>query len=262
VSAIIGNVPSFDDQRRELSRLLRDSLPAERAARIEALIRDSIAITTRKTKKTDTATGASRLGGVPDLPNGSAWPSKRDGGVDFVGQLRLEDLAPFDIHHRLPANGLLSFFHGFLTNGEYEAEARIFYFPDARHGLSPCEPPQVARLRGRPTPRGIDFAPMALLPPHCSPLVPREGKDDPYVELFDTLYQTYGDEDVWFHGLFGFDRPREGEQRADEEVLLRLDANDAPYDFVEAACAYYFIPRADLTRMNLANVRLYEGASL
>jgi uncharacterized protein YwqG len=249
----------YDAQRRELAGLLRKTLSAERAARIESLVRDTIAITTRKAKKADAAIGASRLGGCPDLPKGTPWPAKKDGAIDFVGQLRLEDLVPHDVHRKLPPRGLLSFFHGVLTNGEYEAEARVFFFPDAPAGLAPVDPP---RRRGRPKPVGIDFAPVAMLPPHSSPLVPLEGQDDPYCELFDGHYGVYGDEGHPFHGLFGFDRPLEGEQRAEEEILLRLDALGVPYDFVEAACAYYFVPREALARADFSTVRLHEGASI
>ncbi len=256
-------MPSFADQRRTLSALLHGALPSPRASHIESLIRDTIAITPRKPKKPDSVLGASRLGGCPDLPIGSAWPTKEDGRVDFVAQLRLEDLAPLDAHHRLPPTGLVSFFHGYRTSGEYEAEARVLYFPDAPHGLAPIAPPH---RRGLPKPVGIDFAPMAMLPPHSSPLVPLElvGASDPYAALFDAHYRIHDDDDnVRFHGLFGFDRPLEAEQRADEEVLLRLDATGGvPYDFVEAACAYYFIARDDLARRDFSKVRLYEGASI
>jgi hypothetical protein len=249
-------LPPIDDQRRELSALLRGALPPERAERIESLMRDTISITLRNARKADNAVGASRLSGCPDLPAGMAWPTKADGAVRFVGQLRLEDLAPFDVHHKLPPRGLLSFFHGFLTNGEYGIEGRVFYFPEL-DGFAPVVPPE---SRGRPRATGITFGALAMLPPHNSPLVPYQGPDDPYVDLFDAHYRMY-DGEFEFHGLFGFDRPREGEQRADEEILLRLDP-PAPYDFVEAACAYYFIPRDALAGADFSTTRLYEGASI
>jgi uncharacterized protein YwqG len=251
-------VTIYDDQRRELLTVLRAALPAARADRIASLVRDTIAITPRKAKKADSMLGATRLGGCPDLPIGAEWPAKQDGDVEFVGQLRLEDLAPFDVHEKLPARGLLSFFHGFLTNGQYDAEARVMYFPDAPRGLATLIPPG---RRSGPKPVAIDFAPLAMLPPHSSSLVPFEGDDDPYIELFDLRYGMY-DASFWFHGLFGFDRPMESEQRDDEEILLRLDACGVPYDFCEAACAYYFIPRDALARGDFSTARLHEGASI
>ncbi len=248
----------YAEQRTKLHELLRTKLPAARADHIASLVRDTIAITPRKAKKADAALGATRLGGVPDLPEGWPYPEKADGGVEFVGQLRLEDLAPFDIHRRLPPKGLLSFFHGYLTNGNYEAEATVYLFPSAPKDLVSVMPPG---YRKPPKPTGIDFTAMAMLPPHSSSLVPLEGPKDPYCDLFDAHYGM-DDADFWFHGLFGFDRPYEGEQRDDEEILLRLDACGVPYEFVEAACAYYFIPRGDLAVADFDHVRLHEGATI
>lgn len=252
----------YDEQRRALGDLLRASLPAARAAHIEALIRDVIAIVPRKARKADAALGASRLGGIPDLPVDEAWPTKEDGEVHFVAQLRLEDLAPFDLHRRLPPRGLLSFFQGFGTRGAYAIDGRARYFPDAPSGLAPL--PRPGRRKGFKI-VGVDFEPRAMLPPHSSRWVPLEGPDDPYVALFDGLYRTYAEDDDYtrFHGLFGFDRPRELEQREGEVLLLRLDQGDGvPYDFVESVCAYYLIQEPALCAADFTSVRLHEGASI
>ena len=80
----------FDEQRAELRRLLRAHLSSDRAATIEALVRDTIAIAPRKARKADTAVGASRLGGVPDLPDRMPWP-------DVAGK-RCLDVGTYDGH--------------------------------------------------------------------------------------------------------------------------------------------------------------------
>jgi hypothetical protein len=54
--------------------------------------------------------GHSRFGGLPDLPEGTPWPVARKVALTFVGQLRLDDLAPLGVSPPLPAQGLLSFF--------------------------------------------------------------------------------------------------------------------------------------------------------
>jgi uncharacterized protein YwqG len=252
----------YSEQRRALGDLLRAALPAKPAAHIESLIRDVIAIVPRKARKADAALGVSRLGGAPDLPAGESWPAMDGGEVHFVAQLRLEDIAPLDLHRSLPARGLLSFFQGFGTEGEYVIEGQVRYFPDAPKGLAPL--PRPGRRKGFEI-VGVDFEPRAMLPPHSSGLVPFEGADDPYVALFDEHYRTYteGDDYARFHGLFGFDRPRELEQRDGERMLLRLDAADGvAYEFVESVCAYYWIPEAALAATDFTQARLYEGASI
>jgi hypothetical protein len=259
VSAVVA--AAFAEQRRTLHQLLLGHLPAPRANHIATLVRDAIAIVPRAARRADAAIGASRLGGQPDLPPGTTWPTAPGGAVDFVAQLRLEQLAELDIHHRLPPRGLLSFFHAYRTDGVYELEARVFYYPDVA-GFVPLRPPG---RRGKPAPIGIDFAPRALLPPHSSQLVPRPGAADAYAEVYDEVYRTHGDAPERFHGLFGFDRPFEDEQRADEDLLLRIDEDAAPYDFVEAVCAYYFVSHDELGHGELApgplrTARMHEGA--
>lgn len=60
--------------------------------------------------------GASKLGGVPDLPTGWAWPEWRGEPMAFIAQVRLDEAAPYDAEGALPHAGLLSFF--FATDCE------------------------------------------------------------------------------------------------------------------------------------------------
>jgi hypothetical protein len=55
--------------------------------------------------------GTSRLGGLPDLPHGVVWPTYKDGRpLDFVAQMKLDEVARHDANHSLPSKGWLSFF--------------------------------------------------------------------------------------------------------------------------------------------------------
>ena len=55
--------------------------------------------------------GASRLGGLPDLPPKETWPAMKSAPMSFVGQIRLQDAHGMDGAAALPAGGLLSFFY-------------------------------------------------------------------------------------------------------------------------------------------------------
>lgn len=57
--------------------------------------------------------GTTRLGGQPDLPDGVDWPrtdAPDETPMSFFAQVRLDEVARFDLECRLPAQGLLSFF--------------------------------------------------------------------------------------------------------------------------------------------------------
>lgn len=75
------------------------------------------------------AVGASRLGGLPDLPDGQAWPSMNGAPMSFVGQIRLQDAHTLDGGNALPAAGLLAFFYD-ASQQTYGAD------PNDRAGLS------------------------------------------------------------------------------------------------------------------------------
>jgi uncharacterized protein YwqG len=88
---------------------------------LETLIQDSIRITVRPVEDVSVAIGASKLGGEPDLPEGSAWPTGKGLPLSFIAQIRLADVAPFDPQHALPPSGLLSFFYD-ATQQTYGAD--------------------------------------------------------------------------------------------------------------------------------------------
>jgi Domain of unknown function (DUF1963) len=59
--------------------------------------------------------GASKVGGLPDLPAGVDWPAWHE-PMAFLGQFNLGEIAPHDSAGALPPHGLLSFF--WETDGE------------------------------------------------------------------------------------------------------------------------------------------------
>nr|MBF6591327.1 DUF1963 domain-containing protein [Ktedonobacterales bacterium] len=81
------------------------------AATLAQLARPSIRLTSRRADEASLAIGASKLGGLPDLPPDVPWPARAGAPLAFVAQVRLDDVAPFDVTHVLPATGLLTFFY-------------------------------------------------------------------------------------------------------------------------------------------------------
>jgi hypothetical protein len=55
--------------------------------------------------------GGSRIGGLPDLPGGVAWPARRGRHLALMAQLDLAALRPADWRNELPASGHLYFFY-------------------------------------------------------------------------------------------------------------------------------------------------------
>lgn len=87
--------------------------------------------------------GASKLGGLPDVPAGFVWPrfesgnaylEKRARPLSFMAQFALAEVSAFDRDGLLPREGLLSFFYDCDTqpwgfDPKDKGCARVFYFP-------------------------------------------------------------------------------------------------------------------------------------
>lgn len=86
--------------------------------------------------------GISKLGGLPDLPPGLAWPTWKTGPLTFAAQVNLAGLSASDL---LPNVGLLSFFYdseqsawGFDPN--HKEGFRLWYFPETSQLIRAVEP--------------------------------------------------------------------------------------------------------------------------
>ncbi|MGB4774617.1 MAG: DUF1963 domain-containing protein [Daejeonella sp.] len=79
-----------------------------RFAEIEELMRPGIDFSL---EKTETKGIVSRIGGVPDLAPGQAWPEQNCSPLTFVAQILISDeIKALDLENVLPQTGLLSFF--------------------------------------------------------------------------------------------------------------------------------------------------------
>jgi uncharacterized protein YwqG len=81
------------------------------ADRLLPLVRPAVRLRTRPDEDDGLPTGASKIGGAPDLPSPDAWPIWKSRPLSFLAQLNLADLAPFACCDVLPRSGLLQFFY-------------------------------------------------------------------------------------------------------------------------------------------------------
>lgn len=77
------------------------------------LVRDQVVMHTTPIALEELPLGASRIGGVPDLPRDMSWPMGPSGGpLGFLAQVDLEEAAPHEHSGLLPRSGWLCFFYG------------------------------------------------------------------------------------------------------------------------------------------------------
>lgn len=275
--------PSRDQVLAELARqrsaagaalAAAGSSPGEVAALLEAG-REAIGIRIRPARAADLRPGATRLGGLPDLPAGVPWPEGSGGGepsggrrrgaryvFDFVGQLRLEEIAPFDVRDQLPHEGLLSFFVGHdlgPEGGDAELAHRVdLHLPGVALRQDPGDTATRPRHLRPPRPRGVTWVPVFALPPPWSLRSP-DTTTGAYEAAWEAIYRP--DEPVLpFSGLLGFDRPRADTPGPGERMLLRLEGGEGvPYLLYEAVNVTFVFRDGPF---DLGTVRVYEGAQL
>src|SRR5438067_705103 len=85
-----------------LSRVIKD---------IDRLARQSIRLLATESDESLIKVGASKLGGVPDLPPGAAWPELKGLPQSFIAQIRLDEVRMYDTDKVLSQSGMLWFFY-------------------------------------------------------------------------------------------------------------------------------------------------------
>lgn len=204
---------------------------------------------------TPVAPCGSRFWGNPDLPRGYGYPSYCDAWGDpceyqFVCQLNLTEVAPFDSAGRLPHRGLLSFF------------ARIDHYLgrfdcDTPLGGHISDPSQVCVLYfpevGEAGPRR-DFDELVLLDEADRPFNPRE-----LPIRYSLAPQADRPEE---HALFAAPTHREWEgwdpPCEDWEILLQVDSFDGAdfhLNFMDCGVLAFLIDPSDLACRRFDRVR-------
>jgi hypothetical protein len=189
----------------------------KRAARLVASAADDDAL----------ESGASKLGGAPDVPSSFAWPSHEDRPMVFVAQLRLSALAEFDDDALVPRDGLVLFF---VDEGEEGAQRTsaglgkgkvIRLAQDAK--LTRCRSPESPSAPAR----ALTLAETISLPIPPSPFVDLDSfharERSVYEALLGELSPTRPAHQVL--GYVGAPDP-DGIQDGDTRLLLQVDLGE------------------------------------
>ncbi|HUH83153.1 MAG TPA: DUF1963 domain-containing protein [Stellaceae bacterium] len=146
--------------------------------------------------------GATRFGGAPDLPEGTAWPRGSDGRLaNFFAQLDFADLAVRIDAPELPREGLLSLVATSIETGlELIGVTALMTLPGTP--LMCAEAPEssllVAPERAAPAPIHVRFARYLSLPRHSRAfrraLAPKVRDDEAFAAFIDEFLLRQNDE--------------------------------------------------------------------
>lgn len=215
---------------------------------IVQLAKPAIHMTRTPTPDDNMAVGASKLGGLPDLPQGFSWPYRGEKPLTFIGQFNLAEIAPYDIEAILPKRGLLSFFFEAdeVPWGEYDQRDgwHISYIEDANIGLVRTAHPvhQGAWGQIKPLPaHSLTFAQKWSLPLGDGPW---EAAYDP--QNSPMQYESYWD--MWalaypepHHHLLGYPFPVQGNVIREcvvQSGQIKLGSQTQPQSYRDEQKAY------------------------
>jgi len=278
--------------RETILRTLGEAGHAEHAPLVESLMLPAIQVVAAKLAErpqeddgasleaalADLPLGASRFGGLPDLPPGVEWPSRDDVPMEFVAQLRLADAAPHDPLGRLPARGSLLFFYNsqwltFDQDSDHACCAVIFH--DGDDAVLVRTPPPRVDYQGEydPEPRlapyihglaRLTFAPFVMTPGGVSPFV----TGTPLEPIWQDFHAYHGgamspSPNFQCNHLLGYvdgqDYVDAHAHGTDDQLLFQIDSDDAAtFQWGDCDRLYFMLRKDELAARDFAKVRLYS----
>ena len=263
--------------RDELQSKLREAGLSPIAKELANLSKECVRMRTAPCANESISVGASKFGGLPDLPPKITWPRWKTGYLTFVAQVNLAELPASD---SLPTVGMLSFFYdreqsawGFDPN--HKEGFRLWYFPETSQLIRTVEPESFMFPCAR-----LSFEPFLSLPDSSEEafrdLLLNIGSDELYygfVEKYagpEPQHQILGSprvlqgdmplecqlvtNGVYAGNASGYKNPRRKELEsgsADWTLLLQIDSDDnAKMMWGDAGMLYVWIRRQDLASRN------------
>ncbi len=194
-------------------------------ADLEKAIRPSIRMRTRRANDQQIGRGVSKIGGIPDLPEKTAWPQWKGFPLAFIAQVNMADVAGYDLAGALPQTGLLSFFYdarqetwGF--DPQDRGSWRVLFFEGDPSTLRRAEPPKNLPKECRFRQCQVTFSTELTLPPWESIFMERlELTEKETNAYFDLLERTSGEADL-VHRLLGHPNPIQGEMQLECQLTF------------------------------------------
>jgi uncharacterized protein YwqG len=246
---------------------------------IEYIARPSIRLKTTQVDEITLALGASKLGGLPDLPKGVVWPEKQRQPQSFIAQIHLADVRAYDIDNVLPEAGMLWFFYDSMqeTFGESPADRAgwsVIFAEDVplKRALAPAHLPPESQFHAC----ALAFASEYTLSLQPQLEIPAFDWSTDEQEQYEQLLSTFPDVadhatihnrllgnpdtiqddmrqqcQLTAHGVTDIDDPRAADLLKGAmqwQLLLQVDSNEQAAGMLWAnnGMLYYWITRADL----------------
>ncbi len=226
------------------------------------------------------AVGASKIGGVPDLPPGVSWPQWKGLPQSFIAQIRMDDVRPYDTNGVLPKSGMLWFFYDAQqqTFGADPADKggwQVIFKDGDLKGLQRTQAPAQLPAASQFKACTITFASEMTLSQQPKLEIPNLDWTDAEQKQYENLLSTFPDaadramahhrllghpdtiqDDMRLecqlasHGVTDVNNPQAAELSKDAmdwQLLLQVDSDEqVGMEWGNTGMLYYWIKKADL----------------
>lgn len=198
---------------KNLDRLLNEFELFDKKKEILISAKESIGIKKVSVDEKDIPIGASKLGGLPDLPPTIKYPSYHNGYLSFLGQFNMEEVKPFDKEDLLPDRGIIYFFYDVVEQPwGFEKEDKdcfkVFYFDGDKSELTRTPYPEVTEDYYPLVVYKIEFEKLLSFPEEAVGVELSEDESENYLEFRDEIMHAENEdgedeETVPMHYLLG-----------------------------------------------------------
>ncbi|WP_127534392.1 YwqG family protein [Paenibacillus kobensis] len=225
---------------KDILKLLEDSGLAAYKERIAPLIFPSLRIGLEPVDDGAVPVGGSKLGGVPDLPPQTEWPSWKQYSMSFIAQIDLSELPQ---PSPLPERGLLSFFYtveGMYGDLEFYGDpdtCKVIYTEEAeqRTGLERREQPDKLSPDAVLRPNRLTYEQELCVPASESAYLEDMGLGwglnqelfEKYWDVFLSQYRERAQKDGWSHRLLGHPDQIQGDMQTACEKMTEWHSYSA-----------------------------------
>ncbi len=228
---------------------------------------ESIRLKTRKADESAIPIGATKVGGLPDLPAGIAWPAWKGAPQSFAAQINLAEVRPLDHSKSLPSTGHLYFFYDSAQNvyGSDPSDKggwQTIFFDGKAAQLSRVSAPPNLPSGARYQSCAVEASVEATLPHEPEVLLPRLRWSDAEKLAYSNFLASYpstSDRALPHHRLLGQpDQIQDDMHLAVQLVSHGVNINDEspPADVVKGALNWRLLFQIDTdprAGMNWAN---------
>lgn len=253
------------ESRQDVSAAAEQPLDEDAIDHIEGMLkaceRDRIGINFAEGATQPLPTGASKYGGLPDVPEGFEWPTDKQGRpLSLMMQVNCAEIAPLDKDHLLPPSGMLYFFYQ-VTEQPWDNStggARVLYFDVPNESLHRATCPEALAEDECLTERAVQFT-LHLSYPSFSELL-NDSADkqylvdhwDEYFVAYEHLGGDYLNEALGIGLMLGHAQLIQDvivDNTNENVLLLQLTSDEINDDGVmlgDCGSIYYYISRQDL----------------